>query len=97
MLHAALAWHPWLMHLRSLDGASVELRVAGYEFPDYQVHATDVSVAFLRALTLAPQLPTDADPRSWPAIGDANWLQVCGRITLADGRTWEFKDPCLTT
>jgi len=51
------------MHLRSLDAASVELRVAGYEFPDYQVHATDVSVAFLRALTLAPQLPTDADPK----------------------------------
>jgi hypothetical protein len=28
---------------------------------------------------------------------DATWLQVCGHITLADGKTWAFEDPCLTT
>ena len=28
---------------------------------------------------------------------DANWLQVAGNVTLADGRTWAFEDPCLTT
>jgi hypothetical protein len=27
----------------------------------------------------------------------ANWLQVCGHITLADGRAWAFEHPSLTT
>jgi len=31
--------------------------------------------------------------RDW----DANWLQVAGTVVLADGRTWTFEDPCLTT
>src|SRR6185369_1127417 len=33
----------------------------------------------------------------WAHDEDANWLQVCGDITLADGKTWAFEDPCLTT
>lgn len=28
---------------------------------------------------------------------DANWLQIHGEITQADGRTWSFTDPSLTT
>lgn len=27
----------------------------------------------------------------------ANWLDILGRIRLADGRTWDFTHPCLTT
>jgi len=39
-------------------------------------------------------------PPSWEWAGDresANWLQIGGHITLADGKTWAFEDPCLTT
>jgi hypothetical protein len=50
------------MQLHSPDGASVELRITGYQW--------DV---------------------------DATWLQVCGHITLADGKTWDFEESCLTT
>jgi hypothetical protein len=28
---------------------------------------------------------------------DANWLRVHGTVTQADGKTWAFDDPCLTT
>jgi hypothetical protein len=28
---------------------------------------------------------------------DLNWLQVSGNITAADGTSWAFADPCLTT
>ena len=28
---------------------------------------------------------------------DANWLQVHCTVTQADGKTWSFDDPCLTT
>src|SRR5215475_14419190 len=66
------------MQLKSSDGASVELRIAGYEFPDYPAPA------------LGSPVPGAGD---W----DANWLQVAGNVTLADGRTWAFEDPCLTT
>jgi hypothetical protein len=31
----------------------------------------------------------------WDPFG--TWLQVCGHITLADGETWAFENPCLTT
>jgi hypothetical protein len=31
--------------------------------------------------------------RDW----DANWLCVHGNVTQADGKSWAFKDPCLTT
>lgn len=27
----------------------------------------------------------------------ANWLDILGRVRLADGRTWDFTHPCLTT
>jgi hypothetical protein len=29
----------------------------------------------------------------WPA----NWLDILGRVRLADGSTWDFTHPCLTT
>lgn len=57
------------MQLRSPDGVSVDLSIAGYSFPDYR----------------------------WAGDEDANWLRVRGRITLADGKTWAFEDPCLRT
>jgi hypothetical protein len=28
---------------------------------------------------------------------DANWLNVRGKVTQADGKSWTFEDPCLTT
>lgn len=28
---------------------------------------------------------------------DANWLNVHGKVTQSDGKTWTFEDPCLTT
>ena len=31
--------------------------------------------------------------RDW----DANWLRIRGAVTQADGKTWAFEDPCLTT
>jgi hypothetical protein len=31
--------------------------------------------------------------RDW----DANWLRVGGVVKQADGKTWSFDDPCLTT
>jgi hypothetical protein len=81
------------MQLRSPDGVSVELRIAGYQFPDYKVHSADVAVRRLQALTKFPH----ADPKKLARDWDANWLQVCGNITLADGKTWAFEQPCLTT
>ena len=30
-------------------------------------------------------------------VWTANWLDIRGRIRLADGRTWDFTHPCLTT
>lgn len=39
-------------------------------------------------------------PRAKNERGDdwtANWLDVLGRVRLADGRTWDFTHPCLTT
>lgn len=61
------------MLLTSDDGASVELRIAGYECPD--VDLTD-----------------EADPE-W----ELNWLVVEGRARTADGVTWSFAEPILTT
>lgn len=28
---------------------------------------------------------------------DANWLQIAGAVVMADGKTWSFEDPSLTT
>lgn len=33
------------------------------------------------------------DKNDW----DANWLNVHGEVTQADGKSWTFEDPCLTT
>jgi len=68
------------MQLRSPDGASVDLRITGYQFPGKWAKV--------------------GSPPSWEWAGDresANWLQIGGHITLADGKTWAFEDPCLTT
>jgi hypothetical protein len=57
----------------------------------------------LRSADLASVQPTIAR-RQFPDIQaegdrdwDANWLQVAGAVVLADGKTWSFEDPCLTT
>ena len=39
----------------------------------------------------APAVPPGAEHR------DANWLVVEGSVTLPDGRTSSFRDPCLST
>lgn len=59
------------MLLTSIDGASVELRISGYQFPGCKG-------------------TTRCD---W----DANWLNVGGNVAQADGKTWSFEDPALTT
>jgi hypothetical protein len=43
------------MRLRSPDGASVELHITGYEFPDYRVSAAEVAINWLRAVPTAVQ------------------------------------------
>ena len=63
--------HPDLVLLNSTDGASVELRISGYQFPEYKVTIQ----------------------QDW----DANWLNVRGNMTQADGKTWSFDDPSLTS
>jgi len=77
------------MRLNSSDGASVELRIAGYQFPDYGTHAADRGLPRLKGLGNIAVVGDD----EW----DPNWLQVAGNIALADRRTWAFEDPCLTT
>ena len=59
------------MLLTSRDGASVQLEISGYQFPEREADG----------------------PRDW----DANWLNVRGIVVLADGTSWSFEDPCLTT
>jgi hypothetical protein len=66
-----VAWHPELVLLTSIDGASVELRISGYQFPGYE----------------------GTTRHDW----DANWLNVRGNVAQADGKTWSFEDPSLTT
>ena len=68
---ARMAWHPELVLLTSIDGASVDLRISGYQFPGHEGTAR----------------------RDW----DANWLNVRGDVAQADGKTWSFGDPSLTT
>jgi hypothetical protein len=67
----AFVWHPELVLLTSVDGASVELRISGYQFPGCE----------------------GTTRRDW----DANWLHVRGNVAQADGKTWSFEDPSLTT
>jgi hypothetical protein len=57
--------------LTSSDGASIDLRISGYQFPDREA----------------------TGKRDW----DANWLNVRGNITQADGKSWTFEDPSMTT
>jgi len=77
------------MRLNSADGASVELRIVGYQFPDYDAQVPDRG------------LPKLKGPGTIAVVGgdkwDPNWLQVAGNIALADRSTWAFEDPCLTT
>jgi hypothetical protein len=92
-LSRARAWHPWLMQLRSPDGTSMELRIAGYQFPGHQASVADFALNWLEVWAKIGPPPGGKWARDW----DANWLQVCGSITLADGKTWAFEQPCLTT
>jgi len=43
------------MRLRSTDGASVELHINGYEFPDYRVPVVEVATNWLQAVPTASQ------------------------------------------
>ena len=43
------------MRLRFTDGASVELHITGYEFPDYRVPVVEVAINWLRAVPTASQ------------------------------------------
>jgi hypothetical protein len=76
------------MQLNSADGASVELRIAGYW---YQGHCQAPPLEAVQRLMGGADIPVVAG--DW----DVNWLQVRGNITPADGAAWAFEDPCLTT
>jgi hypothetical protein len=75
------------MQLISSDGASVELRIAGYHYPDYY-QAPSPEVIQRLGWANYPQVVS-----KW----SFNWLQVSGNITPADGAAWAFANPCLTT
>src|SRR5215467_1062956 len=76
------------MQLNSSDGASVELRVAGYQYPDYYKAPSPEA---LQRLMGGANIPVVFDK------SDLNWLQVSGNIIPAEGTAWAFADPCLTT
>ncbi len=81
------------MQLRSPDGASVDLRITGYQFPDHQARVQVFAPDWLEAWAKVGPTPSG----KWARDEDANWLKVRGHITLADGKNWAFEDPCLTT
>jgi hypothetical protein len=87
------------MQLRSPDGALVDLRIAGYQFPYPEAGVQVLEPDRLQEAAKAGPAPNgegagdeddllDDDP-------DGDWLQVRGHITLADGKTGAFEDPCL--
>lgn len=60
------------------------------------------SVARLQLRVVGYQFPEICGGREQPHAGgepdwDANWLLVRGTVTAADGGTWSFQEPCLTT
>jgi hypothetical protein len=59
------------------------------------VHLTSRDQARVELQIASYQFPSIKahGPHDW----DANWLTVSGIVTLADGKTWSFNDPCLTT
>jgi hypothetical protein len=81
------------MQLRSPDGASVVLRITGYQFPEHQARGQEFALDWLEVWAKVGPTPSG----KWVRDEDANWLRVRGYITLADGKTWAFEDPCLTT
>jgi hypothetical protein len=76
------------MQLNSSDGASGELRIAGYQYPDYYKAPSPEA---LQRLMGGANIPVVFGK------SDLNWLQVSGNIIPADGTAWAFSDPCLTT
>jgi hypothetical protein len=74
-------WDPGSVRLVSNDRALVELRPTGYQFS--RAGGTETESADCTAESYA----------DW----DANWLVIRGDVTAADGRSWSFTDPCLTT
>jgi hypothetical protein len=69
------------VRLVSSDGALVELQPTGYQFS----HAGRTGAVRADSAT--------ASYAHW----DANWLVIRGDIRAADGHSWTFTDPCLTT
>lgn len=69
------------MRLVSSSRALVELRPTGYQFNDAGGTAAQAAAR------------TAGSHADW----DANWLVIRGDVTAADGRSWSFTDPCLTT
>jgi hypothetical protein len=69
------------VRLVSSSRALVELRPTGYQYSEAGGAAAE------------PAGRTAEPPGDW----DANWLVIRGDVTAADGRSWSFTDPCLTT
>ena len=69
------------MRLLSSDRALVELCPIGYQFS--QAGRTETEGADC----------TGESYDNW----DANWLVIQGDVRAADGRSWSFTEPCLTT
>lgn len=72
------------------SGLAKARRYCEGEFP-VRLESDDGAVVELRPQRY--QFGSSSTPRDW----DANWLIVAGRATLADGRSWSFSDPSLTT
>jgi hypothetical protein len=65
---------------------------AGILSPVRLLSSDNVSIELSIARYQFPDLQGHGD-RDW----DANWLQISGAVVLADGKTWSFEDPSLTT
>ena len=73
--------HPVQVRLASSTGALVDLRPTGYQFGEACRTETE-----------------SADSTTEPADDwDDNWLVIRGEVTTAEGRSWGFTDPCMTT
>jgi hypothetical protein len=93
-----VAWHPELGLLTSPDGASVELRINGYQFPGYQaITRRDWDANWLDVRGDVAQADGKAwsfeDPSltTWEAQALGTWLQraAAGTVPVSPSRTGE--------
>jgi hypothetical protein len=63
-----------------------------WDAPSVRLTSSDGASVELRPTRY--ELPAEPiEPGDW----DANWLEVHGQVRTAEGESWPFEDPCLTT